>query len=149
MRQARTKLVVLTKFQKWFVINFLLYTAAFLAIFAVGLLAWFKLLAQGLLNNFGGLLSPTFVELTEKHMTYGVFAVGVLVATLLGLAAWQSLIFSRRIAGPLFAFARHLENCERDGKLTHLQLRQGDLFSEMAEKFNGLADRINGEKGSA
>ncbi|MDB5038886.1 MAG: hypothetical protein JWQ35_2414 [Bacteriovoracaceae bacterium] len=144
--KARTRLLVLNKFQKWFLFNFVFYTGLFLVVLGVGLFVWFKVIVSEVMQ-IAGLLSETFVSTIQKNILLGGYVLIILVSCLLALAAIQSLWFSRRIAGPIFALARHLENCEKSGRVEHLTLRKGDLFCDIAEKFNRLADKVNQSKG--
>ncbi len=141
--KKRTRLLVLNEFQRWFLINFIGYTLVFLALFALGLFMYFKFVAQELME-MGGLLSSTFLNLIQKHMMWGFWFLLLLVFVLVGLAAYQALFFSRRIAGPIFALSRHLEKCLDDKQLKPLKLRDDDLFREVAEKFNRVVERSDG-----
>jgi hypothetical protein len=143
--KSRSRLLVLTNFQRWFLFNFVFYTAVFLAILGAGLFLWYRLVVQEV-SNVAGLLSETFMSLLQRQTTLGLWMILGLVFVLLALAAFQSILFSRRIAGPVFALARHLEKCEQAGELQHLHLRKDDLFVDLEEKFNRLTDRL-GNKG--
>ncbi len=138
----RKKILVLNDFQRWFLRNFVLYTALFLGVLGVGLYLWFQIVIKEMIN-LAGLLSPTFMLAIEKYMGLGVLVVGLLMLVLLTLAAFHSLMFSRKIAGPLFALARHFEKCEEEGQLSPIHLRKDDLFSDIADKFNKLSNTIN------
>lgn len=136
----------MSHFQKWFLLNFVGYTLLFLSIFAVGIVAYFRFIANELID-VGGLLSGTFLTLVEKHMTWGLWLIVLLVAILVGLAGYQALFFSRRIAGPIFALSRHLDQCLENNELKPLKLRDDDLFREVADKFNKMVDQMNQKKG--
>lgn len=125
--------------------NFIGYTFLFLGIFAAGILLYFKFVANELIE-VGGLLSSTFLSLVEKHLHWGIWMILFLVAVLVSVAACQALFFSRRIAGPIFALSRHLDRCLESKELKHLKLRDDDLFTEVADKFNRLADQINSRR---
>jgi len=139
---ARTRVLVLTKFQRWFLINFVAYTALFLILFAAGLFFWSRMLVNEVLN-LAGLLSHTFLTVIQKHLWMGLGVTVLFLVVLLGVAALQALYFSRAIAGPIFALARHLEKCESEGKLQPLKLRKDDLFEDVVEKFNRMSSKIN------
>lgn len=141
MKKARTQIVVLKHFQRWFLINFLTYTALFLIVFGLGLFIWLKTVTDELFH-VAGLLSETFAQTIQHQLTMGFWMSVILVVVLLALAALQSLLFSRSIAGPIFALSRHLEKCEQEGKLSPIQLRDKDLFRDVADKFNRLAEKV-------
>ncbi len=143
--RARKQLVVLALFQRWFIFNFVLYTALFLSIFGVGLYLWFKVLMQELMN-LAGLLSQTFVDLIHKHMQLGVLITFCFVVILLLVAALQAIFFSRRIAGPLFSLSKHLNKCQQKGKLERWETRKDDLFKDLVAQFNDLVDQLGHSK---
>ncbi len=145
--QRRQKILVLSKFQRWFLYVFVAYTAVFLTIFGLGLFIWFRLVLQELLN-VAGLLSPTFIATVQKHTVFAAVVLVVFLLVLLSVAAMQALLFSRRIAGPIFALARHLEKCAEKGRLEPIRLRQGDLFVDLAEKLNVLAEKTPSTRAS-
>ena len=143
--QARKRLLVLSNFQRWFLLNFVGYTLLFLLIFAAGLTLYLQLIAKELVA-IGGLLSSSFLQLVEKHVLWGFWMLILLVVILVGLAATQALFFSRRIAGPIFALSRHLDKCLEANELKPLKLRDDDLFREVADKFNSVVERMNSKK---
>jgi methyl-accepting chemotaxis protein len=144
--KARTRLLVLSKFQRWFLINFVIYTALFLGVLTAGLFIWFKLVVFEIMQ-VAGLLSETFITTLQQSLQTGLIVISILALSLLTLAGFQSFLFSRRIAGPIFALARHLEKCEESGRIEKIKLRKNDLFVDLAEKFNRFADRVGGAKG--
>src|SRR5690606_2454334 len=93
--------------------------------------------------RFAGLLSPSFIELVNQKLYLGIGIVAAVVVILVGIAAYQSLYFSRRIAGPIYALANHFEKCGESGKIEPLRLRKNDLFSDVAEKFNTMAEKVS------
>lgn len=143
--KARTRLLVLSKFQRWFLVNFVIYTGLFLGLLAIGLAMWFKIVVSEMMQ-VAGLLSQTFISNLNRSTETGLIIIAVLVLSLLSLAAFQSFLFSRRIAGPIFALARHLEKCEERGKIERIKLRKNDLFVDLADKFNRLADAVEEAK---
>jgi signal peptidase II len=54
-------------------------------------------------------------------------------------------IISHRIAGPLFAFERFLDNL-LDGNPTELKLRHGDDFMHLEEVAKKIQDKLTGPK---
>jgi methyl-accepting chemotaxis protein len=147
LKKARTQMVVLESFQRWFLWNFVMYTGLFLSVFGLGLYLWFKVLLGEVLN-LAGLLSQTFMDLIEKHLQLGMFITIGFIVILMVVAALQALFFSRKIAGPLFSLSKHLSKCQAEGKLKHWETRKGDLFRELVDQFNDLVDQTQGKKGS-
>lgn len=145
MHQSRTRLLILSSFQRWFLINFVLYTGLFLTILGVGLFFWFKIVVREVVN-VAGLLSETFMAIVNRQTQLGIWMIIGLIVLLLALAAFQSFLFSRRIAGPLYALARHLDQCADKKELKPLTLRKGDLFFDLADKFNHLVSEMDAKK---
>ncbi|MGE0615615.1 MAG: hypothetical protein AB7P04_08230 [Bacteriovoracia bacterium] len=142
--RKRTRLFMFHKFQHWFIVSFTLYSAVFLMILGGALALWFNLIVRELLR-VSGVLSATFTAQIENSMTKGAWFIAGVVVILIAIAAGQAILFSRRIAGPLFAITRHLEKCEEEGKLTPLHLRKNDILHEIEERFNGLVAKVNAE----
>lgn len=142
--KKRTRLLVLTKFQRWFLRVFVSYAAAFLLIFGVGLFLWFRVLLNELMN-LAGLLSETFIAVIQKHILLGFGVTFLFIFLLCVMAGLQALFFSRRIAGPIFSLVKHLEKCEAKGKLEPWTVRKGDLFADLVEQFNLVVEKINRE----
>ena len=139
--RARKQLVVLAAFQRWFIVNFVIYTAVFLAVFGTGLYVWFRVLMSELMN-LAGLLSTTFVTLINKHLQLGIMITFCFVVLLLIVAGFQAVYFSRRIAGPLFSLSKHLTKCQREGKLEKWETRKEDLFQDLVTQFNDLVEQL-------
>lgn len=143
--KSRNRLLVLSSFQKWFLWTFVFYTGLFLTILGLGLFLWFKIVVREVIN-VAGLLSETFYSIVQKQTQLGMWMIGALILVLLAVAAFQSIIFSRRIAGPLYAFAKHFDKCSEAGELSPISLRKGDLFGDLADKFNAAVESVNQKK---
>jgi methyl-accepting chemotaxis protein len=144
-KSKRGRLLVLSQFQRWFLKVFVSYAAIFLGIFGVGLFLWFRVLLNELMN-LAGLLSETFITVIRKHMLIGLGVTVIFIIVLCVMAALQALFFSRRIAGPIFSLVKHLEKCEKKGRLEPWQIRRGDLFVDLVDRFNSVVEKVNEEK---
>ena len=140
--RLRKRLLVLKKFQVWFLARFFVYTTAVLLLSTVGVYFWFKVVADSVFK-LAALLKDSFVGLVALNAKMGVVVFAVLFVGLLGLALLEAFIFSRKIAGPLFAFLRHLEKCQSRGRWERFTLRKGDLLVELQETFNRTVDTVN------
>jgi len=118
---------------------------AFVTVFAVGIYAYFQIVAKNI-QQVAGLLSQTQMDLIERHMQQGLWALIALVVMTSVIAGFYALIFSRRIAGPIFAISRHLDRCIQNRKMETLTLREGDLFTDIADRFNKLSEQITTER---
>lgn len=93
--------------------------------------------------KLAGLIRDPAITLVKLNADQGVTIFAVLCLALLALATLQAFIFSRKIAGPVFAITKHLEKCERTGHLEKIKLRKGDLFFDLENSFNRVVDTIN------
>ncbi|MDB5037713.1 MAG: hypothetical protein JWQ35_1241 [Bacteriovoracaceae bacterium] len=142
--KIRTRLVVLQKFQTWFFLNFIFYTLVSLSCVAVGAFCWVKIVAVEIFK-LAGLISEPTISLLKLNANMGIIILAVLSLSLFALSFLQAFYFSRKIAGPLFAFTRHFEKCERNGRFEKFHLRKGDLFVDMVTTFNRTVDKLNSE----
>jgi hypothetical protein len=109
---------------------------------AAGVYLWFDIVDETIFRLVG-LISSGFVSLVRLNVKMGVIVFAVLAVALIGVAIFESLIFSRKIAGPLFAFLRHLKKIEESGRFEKFALRKDDLFVEMATGFNAAVDAVH------
>ena len=123
------------KFQKWFILSFVLYTAGFLGILSFGIFSWHRV-ATHQMSEMAGLLSPTFHAQLEASSRNGLIILIAMNLTTIAFAAYQALQFSKKIAGPVYALYRHLDQIAETGEWKPFQLRDGDLFEELPEKLN-------------
>lgn len=133
---------VLRRFQTWFLTRLFLYALAFSALILVGFTVWYKAIFSELLN-VGGLLSATYLEVLQTKAERGFWILFSISLSLLIVTTYFGLLFSARIAGPLYALLRHLEKCSASRELLPMKLRQDDQFTEIADKFNEMAQRVN------
>ena len=87
-----------------------------------------------------------------KHFDDMWFHFGpALVASLLllPLVLWDTLRFSNRFVGALFRFRRDMRALARGEHVEPLRFRKGDFWGEMAEEFNAVVARIQGEPSNA
>jgi methyl-accepting chemotaxis protein len=80
----------------------------------------------------------------EGDQTLPALVVRLLVALSLFLAGvvYIGLIFSRRLVGPIYAFARTLAQITRGEYTGALRLRKHDQFTELAEAFNRTLEAL-------
>lgn len=141
----RRRLLVQPRFQTWFLFRFLAYNVTLVGLLGVGIYSWVRIVANTIFRLLG-LISDPALQLVRMNIRMGWwFFVGFTLA-LIGLAILGSFIFSKRIAGPLFAITRHLRKCAERGRLEKIHLRKGDLFTELTDQFNLVVDSISGKE---
>jgi hypothetical protein len=145
MRKSRDRLLFFRRFQFWFIFRFTAYTALYLSALFVGLFLLFRIIVNELLN-LAGLFSKDFVESIHSHSLLGLVSLLGLFFVLVTLSSFQAIFMSRRIGGPIYAFTRHLEECGKAGQLKTFKLREGDLFTELADKFNSVVQKMDEKK---
>lgn len=143
MMRPRRRNFVLQRFQLWFVLQISLFALAFIGIFAIGFALWFHLVFREVLD-VAGLLSGTYLEILQSKAQFGLLVLLSTVVSLLIATFYFGLIFSHRIAGPVYALLNHLDRCRDRGELLPMKLREGDQLGEIATKFNAMAERIKG-----
>lgn len=78
------------------------------------------------------------------------FNVVILVSTLLaiGIFGVWALLFSHKIAGPLYRLRQFTKDLKRDssGKYPKVKFREGDYFTELADEMNAFLDRESDKK---
>jgi methyl-accepting chemotaxis protein len=99
-------------------------------------------LAIGIGLNIGvtlTLLSP-FVQTTLPMFPILYFAIVLLFIFLVGAG---SIMFTHRVAGPIYRFEQTIRQILEDYDLdVRVRLRQGDEMQELAHEFNYLLDRL-------
>lgn len=93
---------------------------------------------------------PFFRVLSNMEMllTY-IFAVTSVIVVLVGVAG--GLLFSHRVAGPMYRLKKHCEAVARGESLGDVTFRKGDYFMEVAEAYNAqmavLRERLKAQGG--
>ncbi len=144
-RSSRIQLVFFREFQFWFITRFSAYVTIYLLSLFAGVIIWYRLITSELLN-LAGLFRKDFVTHIEENQWHSILILGGLLFALVVLSIAVATIFSRRIAGPLFAFNRHLEKCIQADELKPFSLRKGDLFGDLAHHFNEVIKRTDQPK---
>jgi hypothetical protein len=137
-RKIRSRIIIDSKFQRWFLINFVVYTGILLSIFAAILVLWFRLVTAKLIEAAGN-VSASFQLILSKHLSFGQEITIYLFFILLFASAFFSYLLSRKIAGPIFSIQRQLDRIESgeiDPHQFQFRLRKND-------QFRGLIDRLN------
>lgn len=69
-----------------------------------------------------------------KPLAYGIFYLGVL---------FVALIFSNRLAGPLYRLTRHMRESAHGKQVVKIFFRHNDYYTDLNHAYNELADAVN------
>ncbi|MDZ4165696.1 MAG: methyl-accepting chemotaxis protein [Smithellaceae bacterium] len=136
---ARRHYYIDKKFQSAFAVKFLV----IVALAAIAFLALFLYNSQGTITagytgsevrllQTGAFFLPTLLLSTSVIIIVSV-AVGLIVM----------ILFSHRIAGPLFRFEKILTELYNGDLTLRFKLREKDQFKELAERINGLSETMD------
>lgn len=84
----------------------------------------------GIVGTLSQYMSPQQLKLAA----YGSFYLGVFIV---------AIIFSNRLAGPLYRLRRHMIESAHGKTVVKLFFRQNDYFTELNHAYNELADAVN------
>jgi methyl-accepting chemotaxis protein len=78
----------------------------------------------------------------EDAMTL-IFAITSL--SIIGIATLTGLVFSHRVAGPLFRLKNHFDRVARGETMSNINFRQGDYFDDVATAYNRQMEHLRGK----
>lgn len=147
-RIRRTQYLIAKNFQVRFA---LLLSVVGIAVTAVAGIILYLVLAkiQRLLIDTGVVLSPDVIEfLRQQRSLYLYSLLGVFVGVTL-ILLMLGIFVSHRLAGPIFALGRKMNDVAQGNFLATLELRKTDEFQELKDKFNtlvkGLQNQVKAE----
>ena len=100
---------------------------------------------QNLLADSGVALSPAAIEFLQQQRSlylyslFGTFIGVTLILMMLGI------FISHRLAGPIFALTRRLNDLSQGNFNALLSLRKGDEFQDLKDKFNTLVHALQNQ----
>ncbi|MEO5969916.1 MAG: hypothetical protein ABIQ95_08310 [Bdellovibrionia bacterium] len=89
-------------------------------------------------SGFGLPVTHSFFTLIQRQQTIlnHIFIICALALLLIILV--MGIIFSHRIAGPIYRMQRHMIELSKSKNYTDVRFRKNDFFPELAEAFNSL-----------
>lgn len=143
--KKRRRFVVVKDLQFKFTFLFLIFVFAFLLLVlcTVWYTTWVSLSPQTVFSERE--LHRSFVELSQRifWLSLGFFGVGGILGVILGI------LFTHRIAGPLYRIRRDMEAVLEGEEVTPITLRKKDELKEFATDFTRVLDlieRLRGER---
>lgn len=104
--------------------------------------AFMFVLAMGVGINLGVILTLMSPLLRQSAWIFPAIYVGA-VLVIIGFVAMISIIFTHKIAGPIYKIERTCRQIIDENDLSfHIQLRTGDELQELAEEINRLVDHV-------
>lgn len=127
------------KFQTGFILKFI-GVLLFGAVLSVGVT---MLTTQATLtSSFEG--SKLVIEKTSLAILPSVIFTTIISTLIVGIIiVVVTLLISHKIAGPMFRFEKDLEEISQGNLQKHIQTRQGDQFSSVAENLNSMVGNLN------
>jgi methyl-accepting chemotaxis protein len=129
--------------KKPFQARFILIFASLLFMQALILVGYFAFMSCGTLTT--GYRGTEFtMENTCDFFLYSFVAAALAAAIVVGIVALVSfLLFSHRLAGPLFRFEKALGDMSRGDFDSRINLRRGDQLQAIQEAFNNTCEKID------
>lgn len=141
MYKNRSKFIINRSFQFRFILISILPNLIWMAaVFLLQSLFFKKFHESGAKYN----LEPThpYFQLIAEQQAFLIKSI-VLISILMTLLflIW-AVVFSNRIAGPLYRLTQTFKNYKANDPIPHLQFRPGDYFQEIPKAFNDFAENI-------
>ena len=133
-KDSRKKVWVIPNFQKKYILSAMGLAAGFTLIMGVFFFTYLKITIDSLVIGDAPTVEKKF--LVPFFITFTVIALGFWLMVFI-----LSRILSHRVAGPLYAFEKFIEDLLA-GKSKPLRLRQGDEFKHLEELANKLRNQF-------
>ena len=143
-KQRRTQYIIAKDFQLRFA---LLLSGVGLAVTSVIGFILYSVLAraQSLFVGTGMVLSPSVIEFLGEQRSLFVYS---LLGTFLGVTLILMILgifISHRLAGPIFALSRRMNDLAQGNFNAVLTLRKADEFQDLKDKFNTLVHALQNQ----
>lgn len=112
-----------------------------------GLLYYFLNQNYQILVKYAG-LDQEITTLLTGELKLLITAIGLIFTLFLVGNVLLGIIFSHRVAGPIYAIKRTIRDV-RLGKQVRLKFREGDEFTELADNFNDLVNYLKHDAGKS
>jgi len=70
----------------------------------------------------------------------------VILLAMLPMFIWDTITFSQRFAGPMYRFHKTIQDLNAGGEFRRIQLRKGDFWTQFADDFNTMMERMEERK---
>ncbi len=146
--KRRTQILIAKSFQIRFAVLLSLVGIAVTAVVGIVLyIVFFR--TQTLITQTNVILSQEVIEFLQyRHSLFVYSLFGTFVVVTLTLLV-VGIYISHRLAGPIFALSRRMNDVAQGNFTAVLQLRETDEFQELKDKFNtlvrGLQNQVKGE----
>lgn len=143
-RQRRTQYVIAKSFQLRFA---LLLSGVGVVVTSVIGFVLYSILArtQSLFIGTGMVLSPSVIEFLGEQRSLFIYS---LLGTFLGVTLILMILgifISHRLAGPIFALSRKMNDLAQGNFNSILSLRKADEFQDLKDKFNTLVHALQNQ----
>jgi sensor histidine kinase YesM len=87
-----------------------------------------------------------FFEFLREQRNFITIALVILAAAITAVQVILGILFSHRVAGPLYRMNRHMQEVASGSEKLTFQVRDGDYFSELADNFNTMILKMERKK---
>lgn len=87
-----------------------------------------------------------FFEFLSEQRNFITIALVILAAVITIFQVTLGVLFSHRVAGPLYRMNRHMQEITAGGEPSTFQVRDGDYFTELADNFNAMIVKMEKKK---
>ena len=109
----------------------------FLAMVFMVLPLWRLMLATEFTGSFSALIFRSWLE---------TLPVLVVLIAMLPIFVWDTVKLSHRFAGPMYRFHKTLKSLAAGEEVRPIRLREGDFWTEFADDFNTMVQRLARER---
>ena len=143
----RRNFLINPKFQFALIAYNLLFSLLCLSIFWIGMSYFVKnLFMNAQILGLSG--NAVFFEFLRNEVAFLKWILFVVAFWVMAIISITGLFISHRIAGPLYRLQKQLEKDTANAKLSPVQFRKGDFFTELATGYTLLAETLTGGRAS-
>lgn len=145
MTNNRTRYFINPKFQTRCILNSVGSAALAISVFlAANVYFFWKLKKMGV--DLGLKADSPFFQFIGQQEQKLFFIFAVAAAVTFVFLTVRAILFSHKIAGPLYKLHRHMKGIAEGQAATPVQFREKDFFPELADAFNAQLGRIDETK---
>ncbi len=87
-----------------------------------------------------------FFEFLREQRNFITIAMVILAGIITVVQVALGVLFSHRVAGPLYRMNKHMQDVAAGSDQLHCQFRKNDYFPELAENFNAMISKMERKK---
>lgn len=135
----RKQLMIEPLLQKKIISTIIYYGVILSAIYLIGLYFITSQFIQ--IINDTAALDDSLKALLYQKLNYIILILFLIIVIVTLITSYLSLLFSNRIAGPIFSINRILEKNKKENTFEFIKIRDSDFFHRLAVNINDLIQR--------